>query len=99
MARWKQELDISDIHDDFKNGVITVNQLAGCVADRIRRDLGVDELGNRRLSEIAEEFDGVAGDPNATADDYDYALESLYNWADLGHRCWVNTVSFGKGAK
>ena len=88
MTTWKSEINISDIHKEYKEGKLTSQQVSQAVCSKIRRhkDYGDDfELQN-----IADEFQSVAEDNSSTIDDYDYALNLLYNWAD-DNKCWVET--------
>lgn len=75
MADWQRTLPIKAETNQFRRGEITIQQLASSVAVKLRtlKPFNDPYLDDER-DNIIDEFDGVAGDPTATVEDYDSAL-------------------------
>lgn len=86
MPNWRFKIDISDFHTGLREGDISTRELAKGVAERVRSSQAyVIYFGD--LEDIAAEFDEAE-----TLDEYDEALRRLYDFADVEHRIWVNTL-------
>ena len=101
MARWQRTLKLQPEWDKAAEDEITVNQLAGVIARRLKdlRPFGGDlAYLDEARDEIVDEFDWLAKDADAGTDDFDNIMESLYDWADTrldddwnGKKvCWVD---------
>lgn len=100
MAKWQRTLDISDQFQAAKAKEITTQDLAKVVSSRLQN---LKPLGNKQINaekmEIAEEFDDIGTDSEASVECFDAAMERLYDWADTpldpswnGKKvCWVKT--------
>jgi hypothetical protein len=100
MAQWQRKLKLKDVWNQVNEGRMTVQELAGVVVQRLGEleDFG-DEYVDDRKQEVLEMFESVAQIHDADVDDFDCAMENLYDWADmrLDNRwngkavCWVET--------
>lgn len=99
MADWQMRIDFSKAKADFRAGKSTVQELADSTAKAIKAKIAdakrIDlEQGIELEREIVPLFEEIAEYPDMTIDDYDNALDELYDWADTplgGNRkmCWV----------
>lgn len=96
MAHWQSTLEVSDVWPKAHAGEMSIQELAGVVADRIGTQLQ-HWSGDTDLQVIRGCFCAVQADENATVEEFDEVLDDLYYWADDGHRCWVNTIPRAKG--
>lgn len=102
MANWQRHLRLQPEYGRAQDDELSICELAGVVAKRLRalRPLGDESLDNER-DEIAEEFESLAGDPNASTNDFDEAMHRLFDWGDTSldeswngkKACWVDTIS------
>lgn len=97
MANWQRTLELSDVYHHDK----PICELSGIVADRLRKIKVPDDedaLADQQ-EEIASDFEMLAKDPKATANEFDEIMSELYDWADTPfddgwpcrRLCWVNT--------
>jgi len=100
MAQWQRKLKLKDVWNDVDDGKMTVQELAGIVANRLEKlkDFG-DEDVDFEKQDIVDEFKGLSEDPGADLNDFNNVMCSLYDWADIpldnewpGKKvCWVET--------
>lgn len=87
MSDWQMTLDFTPAKSDYRAGKITIQQLAQKVVDTIKVNIEtakrIDDLMGKELEdEILPLFEEIAADETMTVDDYDNALDDLYDWAD-----------------
>jgi hypothetical protein len=87
MANWLSRLPVRADREAYQDGEITLAGLAGRFRDHLKRL--PPGLVDQEAVEIISEFDRLSQDENVTDDEFDNALELLYDWADEGHRCWI----------
>ena len=88
MANWQRTLKLGPWYAKARDGEITRAALAGIVAKRLITTY--PELDDD-LEEIVVQFESMADDETVSADEFDWVMEELYDWADVGHRLWVDT--------
>ncbi len=93
MTHWKQKIEYGDLSAGYADGTLTTADVAGKLRDRLNATVVPRYPADADLGEIVERFDELAHDPTATADEFDSVLSDLYDWADTGHRLWVNLFS------
>lgn len=81
MADWKTTLRIGDLHEAHQGGEMTIRDVAKQVADRLEKNRYSESLTSliSRLKKVR------------SVKAYDSCLEALYNFADAGHRIWVDS--------
>ena len=91
MAQWQTKLEMRDIRGAHTAGTMTVPQMAGEVARRLREkslrwlaDFHVSD----ELEDVIANFEDIA-EHGGDVDDFDGVLESLYDWADDDNRMWI----------
>lgn len=89
MPKWKNKIDISDLHSAYESNEVTIQYVANSVADRLR-ELPIYQ-SNYYLQTIVKDLEVIAYDEDCNADDYDCVLNTLYNWGDIDNRLWINT--------
>lgn len=104
MADWQRKLILNPEWDQAQEHEISTQELARSVAVKLRalKPFGTSlaELNDERDG-IAEEFDDLAANKSATQQDFNYAMQSLYDWGDQrispewnGKKvCWVDTMT------
>ena len=102
MTKWQRHLRLKDVYHSGK----PIPELAEIVAKRLRNISVPDSItyleDERDL--IAENFEDLAKDKNASAEDFDEVMAELYDWADypldgkvFGEKlCWVETISLNR---
>jgi len=103
MANWQMTLDFSQSRNYFREGKITIVDLAKVVEEEINKNLSIarvidEDLADELECDILPLFEDF-GYPEAelTVEDFDNALSSLYDWGDTplddkwgGKKmCWV----------
>lgn len=100
MANWIHKLKLKDLFEAKDRNEITLQELAKNVSERIR---GVDFYKKYMvdLEPIADSFEGLSEDPESIAEDFDWNLAELYDWADQPlptppgqtqrKMCWIET--------
>lgn len=83
MANWKSRVNIADLSTQYRNGEITPNALGKAVAERLKKNRFSEDLAH-----VIEEFENAQD-----IEDYDCALEQLYDFADAGHRIWIESAA------
>ena len=100
MAQWQSKLDLTDIWNSVGEGRMTIQELSKEVSIRLRNLSPTKDEGilNEQL-DIADEFESLYDYQAATFKDFNYIMESLYDWADTQlpckeynkKVCWVAT--------
>jgi hypothetical protein len=104
MANWQRHIYLNPEWQQAKDGELTIQELAGVVAKRLRALKPFHEQDhdlNEKRDEIAEEFEYIAKTPSATASDFDNWMGELYDWGDTSLEqgwngkkvCWIDTIS------
>lgn len=88
MAQWKERINISKLHRLYENGVIGLNKLSKGIATKLRKT-SYHIAGNVEMITIIEELMELT-DTN-TIDDYDVALDMLYDFGDEDRKLWIET--------
>lgn len=91
MANWKNKVDFSDLHREYNNNTISIQELAHSVAIRLTvlhtqikaKNIEEQVIHLDTLQSIIDEFEGLATDEYADTDNYDTVLSSLYDWGDI----------------
>lgn len=96
MANWQRKLSIKDVWDCD----LPIQKVAEAIAKRLKklRPFGDDFLDEERL-DLVDEFESLSTYENLTDDQFNDAMDSLYDWADTpldeewnGKKaCWVET--------
>ena len=89
MAQWQTILDFKAIHNKVDKHLITPTEYATLVLPKLEKHQLIEE--DYELQDVVEEFHDLSNDDSVTWDEIDDALESLYNWADRDHKCWIKT--------
>jgi hypothetical protein len=100
MANWKYKIELKADSDRCDDGEITIAQLSGIVAEKLKALPCYNSPGNigTTLLEIVERFADLSEDENAEQDEFNSILQELYDWGDteIGpvawpkHRlCWI----------
>lgn len=104
MADWQRKLILNPEWGQAQRHEISTQELARSVAIKLRKlapfEDGDDEYNLEREG-LVEEFDGLADDKTATQTDFNYVMQSLYDWGDQrmdgdwnGKKvCWVDTMT------
>ena len=79
--------NFSEAKKQYKNGNITIQDLASVVVDRIKIGIVIaerinEDLGTDLKLDILPLFEEIVEHNDLTVDDFDNALEVLYDWAD-----------------
>jgi hypothetical protein len=80
MTNWKTKVVLTDLHEAFEGGDITVSEVAEALADRLEKN-----PYHKDLEDLIEEL--RSGDLTEV-DDYDDVLMELYDFGDEDHRIW-----------
>lgn len=86
MTRWRHNLKVGDLHAAYQEGSLSPEQLGNKLAKRI--------LSKRWFDRYRDDLEPIVSalEDCANIDEYDEALEDLYDWADQDHRCWVSNT-------
>jgi hypothetical protein len=101
MANWQYKINFRDESTGYEDGSVSIQGLAECVNKKIlsiKDSVSVrfpDEVED--LLQVAELFSDISMDPDSTVEDFDNALEQLYDWGDTsldnkwnGRKlCWI----------
>lgn len=104
MAQWQMQLDFRAAKESYHDGAISLDELAARVVETIKaklpraKEINVD-LGQQLEDDVLILFEEIAEDDEHSFDenDFDNALEALYDWADTpldnhfgGKKmCWI----------
>lgn len=98
MANWKTKIEISDLHKRHEDGELEPKEVGKEVAARVRAAVKDTNLkDNTQLLDICErlEKDIPSEDEDEQAkQEYNDALQELYNWGDRHHRMWIAGFNF-----
>ena len=89
MGNWLYTLDVMEIKRLGKERSITPKEWANKLAQAIKNQLPVLCEHDSELDQIVFDLEYDV-DENASWDDTDEILETLYDWADY-NRCWVKS--------
>ena len=102
MANWQMKIDFSPAKVKYRSGEITINELSKVVVaalkTNVKKAMWIDaEMGQELEDDIIPLFEEVADFDTCDVEDFDNALENLYDWADtpLDDRfggkkmCWI----------
>ena len=109
MANWQHRIELKDLHEKYEDGEITIQEVAKQLKSRLeilygainkRRYLAKD-IYLEMLKTITTDFEALSEDENASVDNYDDVLSSLYDFGDIkldnkdifheARLCWINT--------
>ena len=102
MANWQLRIDFSETTKSYRAGEITLQQLAREVARQLTGKLEAakrtgGDYAREELEIVRDLFEEIANDDTMSVDDYDNALEQLYDWGDTSldgkfggmKMCWI----------
>lgn len=89
MANWKARVDVSDLWKAHRDGAMPIHELAHELADRLKHTLPGAYLEDYQYEGIVDELADFHEEDSV--DNFDYILSQLYDWADEGHRLWIQT--------
>lgn len=82
MTKWLHTLNLCPEWKQAEDEVISFTDMAAIVAQRLKTlDFGANFNGVR--DELVELFENVAVDKAATVEDFNYAMNELYDFGDL----------------
>jgi hypothetical protein len=87
MPHWKARVDLKQEWSKARNGELSPCELGRIVAIKVGETLV--RGGAVGLKSILGGLFSLPAD--ASFDDFDDALEPLYDWADQDHRLWIGT--------
>ena len=117
MAKWQFTLELGDFYHLYGvdgDGEITLFELSQKVANKITelipqlRKLHLTMICNDMADDLENDilplFEEIAEIEDEDVENFDYAMEQLYDWADTAlddnwggkKMCWVNTFKVGK---
>ena len=83
MANWVNTVDFSTEKQAYKNGEITLQQLAAAAALAVKQaEKGLDHNLCCEKEDIVGEFEDIASSGAADPEKFDDVLTMLYDWAD-----------------
>jgi len=99
VSDWQSRLDLKDVWDKYPDE-ITVQELCKTVAERLRElDCPeLEEIWDSRFP-IADEFEILSTNKDATVAEFDEMMDELYSWGDTSFDyndvnkkvCWIAT--------
>lgn len=107
MANWKKKINISTEFQSAKAGEITIQQLAGIVAGKLKGLKYQDERLDERVEELVGWFTDVSQSTSdnveEVTEEFDSAMDDLYDFGDTTldssggfyntvKALWVNTI-------
>jgi len=89
MAQWKSKLSLGDEFTQYNEDKITITELGKVVADKIEkfRKRKPWLYHDPELRDIIFSFQHEC----ESEDSFDDVMESLYDWGDDDHTCWIDT--------
>ena len=80
MTKWRSVVVIGDLHKSHENGEITINEVARRLEECLAANRFKEALhGFRKRLLMVEDVE-----------EYDDILEELYDFADDGHKIWLD---------
>ncbi len=108
MSQWQHKVELKDLHDNYQQGLLTIQEVASGVACRLEiLKTQIQKKNNKfeveylpQLEEIILEFQEFAKDEVSDVNDYDSILNELYDFGDtrldsvFGGKtlCWINSM-------
>lgn len=91
MPNWKHSINVAEW---WKDEEVPIEEKGRRLATLLRLKVFKDCPDDWELEEIIESFECISGCPGefTAVEEFDGWLEELYNWADRGHRLWINTI-------
>lgn len=86
MAKWKYKLNIKQYLSDREDRE-AVELAARCCITELKK-IHKPFCEDLDYEDIVYEFEEIAANTNTTCEDFNYALERLYDWAD-DRRVWL----------
>ncbi len=83
MSNWQNKLDIKDSWKLSLSGEMSRHSLSAEIADKLKvlsRSMDDSDIEERDC--LVDEFVALSEDHNSTIDDFDDALDRLYDWGD-----------------
>lgn len=105
MANWQRKLILNPEWNQAQEHEISTQELACSIATKLKSLAAVDDDDiDLEREGLVEEFEGLANDADATQTDFNYVMQSLYDWGDQrmdgewnGKKvCWIDTMSAAK---
>ena len=91
MANWAHKLSIGDLYKKLADEAITYAEAGAKIAQRLETlKAASSDLSYRHkglLVDICQSFRAVSD-----VEEFDDAMEELYNWGDAEHACWIDTT-------
>lgn len=100
MTEWKHTLNLLPEWTLAADERLTIQQMAGIIAERLRRLDFSNEDYNHERDDIAEAFEGISADDETTDYDFGTVMNALYDFGDTQvsgaffdavKLCWVKT--------
>ena len=91
---WVRTLDIKEAWQASRDEKISLQKLSEIIAKKL---IKFDTEDGLELGCVIEQFQALSEDEDPSVEDFDYAMEDLYNWADTSldgmfgskKNCWV----------
>ena len=90
MSNWKNKVDLHDLHKNFDEEKMDAEQVAQETAKRLEAIKPLKlatACQQEQFEEIIEHFQNCD-----TTEEYDYALDRLYDFGDAHNLLWVNVM-------
>lgn len=84
MANWKTNIPIGDLHEEFENGLKTVQEVGKELAARLRKS---PHAQDDRIIDLVDQLEALDD-----VEDYDYLLQELYDFGDQDHRIFFDPI-------
>lgn len=82
MANWKEKINITKILEMEESKTEEAGKEMG------KRLRSLKYASNPEFLDIIERFENTS----ANEEEFNYILQMLYDWADIGHRLWIETI-------
>lgn len=86
---WKTTINISQEFKAFDDNLTNIRELATSVENKLREyvkeNQSFDDINE--IERIADELIMIE-----EVEEFDSLLESLYDWGDIDHRLWIQTI-------
>lgn len=100
MADWQRKLVLTEAFEAYKAQELTVQEVSKIVVEKLKELLDFDDpYIDFCKQDILEDFETLSEDEEANEDEFNWWMESLYNWGDIsldgkfgGKKvCWIQT--------
>lgn len=98
MSDWQRKLDFSAYTEKYNEGELSIQEFAKIVVEKLKclKKFNNDYVDYKK-EEIIEEFLTLAEDEDSEEDEFNYAMQFLYDWGDIsldgkfgGKKvCWI----------